>query len=120
MSEAAAAARTGAEARPARPGFGYARRHGVALSGWNDGVAEIACRVGVRPDVLAELRRHLGAPLRFTAMPAAEFERLLRDLYEQGDDARTMVSDLDESMDLKAVADEIGRASCRERVLCVV
>ena len=93
--------------RPARPGFGYARRHGVALTGWRDDHAEIVCREGVRAEILAELRRHLGAPLRFTAMPATEFERLLRDLYEQGDDARTMVSDLDERMDLKAVADEL-------------
>jgi general secretion pathway protein E len=92
---------------PARPGFGYARRHGVALTGWRDGVAEIACREGVRPDVLAELRRHLAAPLHFTRLGPGEFDRLLRDLYEHGDDARTMVGDLDERMDLKAVADEL-------------
>jgi len=94
-------------ARPSRPGFGYARRHGVALTGWQDDRAEIACRDGVRVEILAELRRHLGAPLKFTAMPANEFERLLRDLYEQGDDARAMVSDLDESLDLKTLADEL-------------
>jgi general secretion pathway protein E len=94
-------------ARPPRPGFGYARRHGVALTGWRDERAEIACRDGVRVEILAELRRHLGAPLRFTAMPAPQFERLLRDLYEQGDDARAMVSDLDERLDLKALADEL-------------
>ena len=94
-------------ARPARPGFGYARRHGVALTGWRDAHAEIACRDGVRVEILAELRRHLGAPLRFTELPANEFERLLRDLYEQGDDARAMVSDLDERLDLKTLADEL-------------
>ncbi len=94
-------------ARPSRPGFGYARRHGVALTGWHGDRAEIACRDGVRVEILAELRRHLGAPLEFTAMPAKEFERLLRDLYEQGDDARAMVSDLDERLDLKTLADEL-------------
>ena len=102
-----AAARTVAEARPARPAFGYARRHGVALTGWRDGAAEIACREGVRPEILAELRRHFGAPLRFSAFAPAAFDRLLRDLYEQGDDARTMVDDLDGRMDLRAVADEL-------------
>ena len=61
----------------------------------------------MRVEILAELRRHLGAPLRFTALPAHEFERLLRDLYEQGDDARAMVSDLDENLDLKTLADEL-------------
>jgi general secretion pathway protein E len=94
-------------ARPQRPGFGYARRHGVALTGWHNDRAEIVCRDGVRVEILAELRRHLGAPLKFTAMPAPEFERLLRDLYEQGDDARAMVSGLDENMDLKTLADEL-------------
>jgi len=96
-----------AAARPARPAFGYARRHGVALTGWKEGTAEIACRAGVRTDVLAELRRHLGAPLHFNTLGDKEFERLLRDLYEQGDDARAMVSDLDERMDLKALADDL-------------
>jgi len=104
MSETATAK---PEARAARPSFGFARRHGVALTGWQGGVAQIVCRPGVRPDVLAELRRHLGAPLAFTALPPAEFERPLRDLYEQGDDARAMVSDLDERLDLKTLADEL-------------
>ena len=94
-------------AHPSRPGFGYARRHGVALTGWRGERAEIACRDGVRVEILAELRRHLGAPLSFTTLPAGEFERLLRDLYEQGDDARAMVSDLDERLDLRTLADEL-------------
>src|SRR3954471_1655759 len=94
-------------ARPTRPTFGYARRHGVALTGWRDAHAEIAWRGGGRVGILAELRRHLGAPLRFTPWPANDFEKLLRDLYEQGDDARAMVSDLDERLDLKTLADEL-------------
>jgi len=93
--------------RPSRPGFGFARRHGATLTAWRDDGVDIACREGVRAEVLAELRRHLGVPLRITAHAPAAFERLLRDLYEQGDDARTMVSDLDERLDLKALADEL-------------
>ncbi len=102
MSEAARV-----EARPSRPGFGFARRHGATLTAWHEGSAEIACRQGVRPEVLAELRRHLGVDLHLTAYDATAFERLLRDLYEQGDDARAMVSDLDERLDLKTLADEL-------------
>ena len=94
-------------ARPSRPGFGFARRHGVALTGWRGDHAQITCRDGVRIEILAELRRHFGAPLSFTTLPANEFERLLRDLYEQGDDARAMVSDLDERLDLRTLADEL-------------
>ena len=93
--------------RPARPGFGFARRHGVALTGWRDGAAEIACRADVGIATLAELRRHFGAPLHLTTIEASAFERLLRELYEQGDDARAMVSDLDDALDLKTVADEL-------------
>ena len=93
--------------RPARPGFGFARRHGATLTAWHDGAADIACRQGVRPEVLAELRRHLGVDLHLTAYEPPAFERLLRDLYEQGDDARAMVSDLDERLDLKTLADEL-------------
>lgn len=107
MSAAAAATKEDTARRPARPSFGYARRHGVALTGWRDGAVEIACRESVQPVVLAELRRHFGVPLHLSPLPAPEFERLLRDLYEQGDDARAMVSDLDERLDLKTLADEL-------------
>jgi general secretion pathway protein E len=95
------------EARPPRPGFGFARRHGATLTAWHADSADIACRQGVRPEVLAELRRHLGVDLHLTAYEPTAFERLLRDLYEQGDDARAMVSDLDERLDLKTLADEL-------------
>jgi general secretion pathway protein E len=93
--------------RPSRPGFGFARRHGATVTGWRDDGVDIACRDGVRPEVLAELRRHLGMPLRLTAHEPAAFERLLRELYEQGDDARAMVSDFDERLDLKALAEDL-------------
>ncbi len=95
------------EAQPARPSFGFARRHGVALTGWRNGAAEVACSGGVAPEVLAELRRHLGAPLRLSILAPNDFETLLRGLYEQGDDARAMVSDLDERLDLQTLADEL-------------
>ncbi len=93
--------------RPSRPSFGFARRHGATLLAWHADHAEIACRQGVKPSVLAEMRRHLGIPLKLASYEAVEFERLLRDLYEQGDDARAMVSDLDETLDLKTLADEL-------------
>jgi general secretion pathway protein E len=57
--------------------------------------------------VLAELRRYFGVPLNLTRHDAAAFERLLRSLYEQGDDARAMVADLDGDFDLKALADNL-------------
>ncbi|HET8941711.1 MAG TPA: type II secretion system ATPase GspE [Rudaea sp.] len=93
--------------RPPRPSFGFARRNGATLTGWRDDAAEVAWREGVRPEVLAELRRYLGAPLKLTRFDATGYERLLRTLYEQGDDARAMVADFDDDMDLKTLADEL-------------
>jgi general secretion pathway protein E len=93
--------------RPPRPSFGFARRNGATLSGWRGEVAEVAYRDGVRPEVLVELRRHLRAPLTLVRHDPASFERLLRALYEQGDDARAMVADLDDELDLKTLAEEL-------------
>jgi general secretion pathway protein E len=93
--------------RPSRPSFGFARRNGATLVAWREGHAEIACRNGVKPEILAELRRHLGLPLKLQIHNAPEFDKLLRGLYEQGDDARAMVADFDERMDLKTLADEL-------------
>ncbi|HET7779738.1 MAG TPA: type II secretion system ATPase GspE [Rudaea sp.] len=92
---------------PLRPGFGFARRNGATLVGWHGDVAEVAYRDGVRPEALAELRRYLGASLQLVRHDAAGFERLLRTLYEQGGDARAMVADFDDDLDLKTLADEL-------------
>ena len=94
-------------ARPVRPSFGFARRNGATLTGWLEHGAEVACRDGVRPEALAELQRYFGVPLRLVRHDAASYESLLRSLYEQGDDARAMVADFDDDMDLKTLADEL-------------
>jgi general secretion pathway protein E len=93
--------------RPSRPSFGFARRNGATLVAWRDDGAEVAWREGVKPEVLGELRRYLGAPLKLVRHDAAGYERLLRSLYEQGDDARAMVADFDDELDLKTLADEL-------------
>jgi general secretion pathway protein E len=98
---------TASAQHPPRPGFGFARRNGATLTGWHGDVAQVAYRDGVKVEVLAELRRYLDAPLDLTCHDVAGFEQLLRTLYEQGDDARTMVADLDGNLDLKTLADEL-------------
>lgn len=93
---------------PIRPSYGFARRNGATLVAWRDDHAEVGYRPGVKPEVLAELRRYLGAPLKLQAYSAEKFDKLLRDIYEQGnDDARSMVADFDERLDLKTLADEL-------------
>jgi len=59
------------EAAPARPGFGFARRHGATLVAFEADVARVACRPGVKPEVLAELRRHARRPLVLERLDAA-------------------------------------------------
>ncbi len=92
---------------PPRPGFGFARRNGATLVAWRDDGAEVAYRDDAKPEALAELRRYLNAPLHLVRHDAAGYERLLRGLYEQGDDARAMVADFDDDTDLKTLADEL-------------
>ena len=102
---------TTATARPPRPGFGFARRNGATLVAWHDDHADVAYRDGVKPETLAELRRYLGRPLVLQRHDAASYERLLRALYEQGDDARAMVAGFDgDELDLKTLADELPEA----------
>ncbi|MFA5685067.1 MAG: type II secretion system ATPase GspE [Lysobacteraceae bacterium] len=107
MSEASAAAGDAASPPP-RPGFGFARRHGATVLSWQPDAAVVAHRPGVQPEVIAELRRHCGVPISLQRVAADGWDRLLRDLYESGtDDARAMVADFDERLDLKQIADAL-------------
>jgi len=94
-------------AHPPRPSFGFARRNGATLIAWREDAAEIAWRDGVKPEVLSELQRHLRTPLKLVRYDAAGYERLLRELYEQGEDASAMVADFGDELDLKTLADEL-------------
>ena len=92
---------------PARPGYGFARRHGVAMLAWHGDRADVACREGADVAALMELRRHLGVPLSVARLAEDDYERTLRQLYQQGDDARSLSADLDAAPDLKSLADEL-------------
>jgi general secretion pathway protein E len=92
----------------ARPPFAFAKRHGVTILEWRDEAAVVAHRPDVRVEALAEMRRYCDAPIALQEMDATAFERLLRDLYEQGgDDARQMVADMDGRVDLGSLAEEL-------------
>jgi general secretion pathway protein E len=97
------------QAVPARPGFGFARRHGAAMVGLApDGRVDVACRADVKPEIVAELRRHAERDLALRFLADGEFEQLLRRLYESGsDDARSMAADLDEGGSLAEIADAL-------------
>jgi len=85
--------------------YAFAKRHGVLIVEEEDGKVCIACRPGITPRSLTELRRFLNAPLRAVLVPAEHFERMLQDSYEgDSDGAARMMEDLGEEMDLNQVA----------------
>ena len=94
-------------ARPPRPSFGFARRNGATLVAWREDGAEVAWREGVKPEVLSELRRYLGAPLRLVRHDAAGHERLLRTLYEQATTRARWLPISTTKADLKTLVDEL-------------
>ena len=98
------------EALPARPTFGFARRHGATIVAFDADAARVACRPDVKPEVLAELRRHAARPLTLERLDADAYERLLRSLYEGGSDdalAVAVAADMDSTLDLNQIADAL-------------
>jgi len=96
------------EAAPARPGFGFARRHGATIVAFEPDAARVACRPNIQASVLAELRRHARRPLKLERLDADAYDRLLRSLYEGGTDAAlTVAADMDDALDLAQIADAL-------------
>ena len=92
--------------------FSFAKRHGVLIREFADGVAHAVYRTGESPVSLAEARRFAGIPLKFTRVTSEAFDGLLQQSYEQGSQmAMQMVGDLDEHTDLLQVAQELPEPS---------
>jgi general secretion pathway protein E len=93
----------------ALPSYGYARRHGVIVTAVDEHGATVVHRPEVKPDILLEVRRALGVPLRLEMLPAAEFDPLLRRHFEGGGGAAMAGAggDFDNGPDLKSLADEL-------------
>ncbi len=84
--------------------YAFAKRHGVLVVDEEDGKVTVACRMGVSPRSLAELRRFLSAPLRAVLVSPENFERMLQDSYEgDSDGAARMMEDLGEEIDLDQI-----------------
>ncbi len=88
-----------------RPPFVFAKRHGVLVSGIDDGRARVVLGPQADPEALIEVRRFLGCPLRLEKVDAERFDELLASTYEQGSsEAMQMMEDLGEDLDLFEVA----------------
>ena len=88
--------------------FAFAKRNGVLVKDKQEGEAVVVCRPGVSHLVVAELRRHLGMPVRLEVISPDEFDAQLQQAYEDGSGAAMqMMDDLDEDADLFSVANQM-------------
>ena len=86
----------------------FATTHGVAMTAFENGVAEIAVRDDAQPGALAELRRTLGVPLRTRRIGASEFNELVTVLYNGAESgAASLADDLAQDLDLSRLLQEI-------------
>jgi general secretion pathway protein E len=88
--------------------FAFARRHGIVVREFRDGVAHCALRTDATGTAVAETRRFLRLPLHLARVSEEEFERLLQTAYEGG--AGTLAAagdDLTGNSDLAHLAQEL-------------
>ena len=104
---AAAPAQPGAGALR-RPGFSFAKRHGVLVRAVEHDGARVVHRPGLRLRILNELRRFMDMPLTLEEVSEEVFQRLLMEAYEEGSEqAMQSMEGLDEELDLFKVAEEL-------------
>ena len=105
-----AAAGENAEGLPALLPFAFARRFSVVITGRNlgDGKADVACKAQLALPTLAEVRRLAKREIGVRVVGEEEFEQLLTDTYSRdSSEARQMVEDLGEEMDLASLANSV-------------
>ena len=91
-----------------RPPFMFARRHGLLVTGEQDGKALVLYHSAIDPAALSELRRFMQRPLSLTHIDRDRFESLLANTYEQdSSEAMQMMDDLGGEMDLMHIADHL-------------
>jgi len=94
-----------------QPSYGFAKRNGVLVGETTDGQLTVLYRKPLKPEVIAELKRYLAAPLALQQVQADAFEKILAQHYDQsGDSAMSMMQDWGEDMDLAEVAESIGES----------
>jgi general secretion pathway protein E len=90
-----------------RLSFAFAKRHGVVVTRFADGVAECACRTDTSPLAIAEVRRYLRTSMRLERVEEPVFDALLRSAYESGNDAMLAAEGLEDATDLAHLAQEL-------------
>ena len=91
-----------------RPAYGFARRRGVVVAGQEGECVRLAVREPVDLAAVQEVRRRLSASVVLEKLSAGDFDRLVTQLYQSGDDAAAQVAeDLGEDLDLARLADDL-------------
>ncbi|HEV7713964.1 MAG TPA: GspE/PulE family protein, partial [Steroidobacteraceae bacterium] len=90
-----------------RLSFAFAKRHGVLVKRFVDGVAECAYRPDASPLAIAEVRRYLRVEMRLERVDEVNFDALLRTAYEAGSDAMQAAEGLEDTTDLAHLALEL-------------
>jgi general secretion pathway protein E len=92
--------------------FTFAKRHGVLVSGIENGIARTVYRADASPLSVAELRRFIGVPLKLERVEPEAFDALLRQIYETGSNAAMqMVEGFEDTTDLAHLAQELPEPS---------
>jgi len=90
--------------------FAFAKRHGVLIQASQSHGTEVLYRDGAALSSLAEVRRFLGVPVKFTKVDSDAFDTRLQLSYESGA-AMTVMEGLDEETDLLEVAQQLPEPS---------
>jgi general secretion pathway protein E len=90
-----------------RLSFAFAKRHGVVVTRFVDGVAECACRTDTSPLAIAEVRRYLRTSMKLERVEEPVFDALLRSAYEGGNDTLLAAEGLEDATDLAHLAQEL-------------
>jgi general secretion pathway protein E len=94
--------------KPQRFPFAFAKRHGLILSEFRNGVAVIQHVPGVKCRVLAEAQRYLMCPTAFEMVDKNAFEHLLARAYQSNSsETMQMVEDIGDDMDLASLAESV-------------
>jgi general secretion pathway protein E len=93
---------------PARPSYGFAKRHGVLLTEVGADAAVVLVRPDARPAAVAELRRLVRRPLRLESVDNHRFDQLLAAQYDRsGEGTESMMADMEDELDLGRIADSL-------------
>jgi general secretion pathway protein E len=88
--------------------YSFAKKHGVIVKGYAEERLIIACREEIcTPEIITELGRFTERVLDFEIISRDDFNHLLNKFYSVSSDAKTMMADIEEDLDLASFATQL-------------